>query len=76
MTRRGRSRGSGRPTRLRELLLAVPVLGLLGVLSAELTSLSTVVTVASLAISGGSIGLYLYVERTWPRIGGGLTEKD
>ena len=71
MTRRRSSRGSGRPTRLRELLLAVPVLGLLGVLSAELSSLPAVVTVASLVISGGSIGLYLHLERTWPRIGGG-----
>ena len=71
MTRRRSARGSGRPTTRREVLLAVPVLGLLGVLSAELTSLPAVMTVASLAISGGSIGLYVYIERTWPRIGGG-----
>ena len=76
MTRRRSSRGSGRPTRLWELLLAVPVLGLLGVLSAELSSLPAVVTVASLAISGGSIGLYLYIEWDLASHRRGLTEKD
>jgi hypothetical protein len=58
------------PFSLREALLLVPVLGIVGVMAGEVSSHSAVATVVSLATSGSAIGLYLFVEWTWPRNGG------
>jgi len=59
-----------RPFRLREALLAVPMLGIVGVVAGEVSSHSAAVTAVSLVASGSAIDLYLVVERTWPRTGG------
>jgi hypothetical protein len=58
---------SRRPFRRRNLLLAVPGFGLVGLVACTLVGAGDGWLLACVAVSGSAIGIYLLIERFLPR---------
>jgi hypothetical protein len=58
---------SRRPFQRRNLLLAVPLLGIVGLMACILSGAADRWLLACVAVSGSAIGAYLVIERLRPR---------